>query len=87
MLAGRPTSRASLAYSDRKGLIFPDIVERKPAKMWVEKVCWSSNTTTRFLAVMFGVSVVDPSCTMTLWSTHGIAGITKSSVFAMLSCR
>lgn len=58
---------------------FSNSVQCKPSQsvveMWVEKLSWPSKSTSRFLAVLVGVSVVDPRCPVMLWSTDGFAGL------------
>ncbi len=41
----------------------------------------------RFLPVLTGISDVDPSCKVMLWSTGGFVGITKCSDFAQMNYR
>lgn len=60
---------------------------RAVVEMWSVKVKLSSRITQRFLDVLIGLSVVEPSYTVRLWLIEVQAGMTRSSVFAKLSLR
>ncbi len=51
------------------------------------KVSWSSKITPRFLTEADGVIVEEPSWMVKSCCRVGVAGKTRSSVFARLSCR
>ena len=55
--------------------------------MWSLKVSWSSKVTPRFQTEVDGVIVEEPSWMEKSYCRVGVAGKTRSSVFARLSCR
>ncbi len=69
-----------------------DVVQFKPAfravfAIWSLKDSWSSKITPRFLTELDGVNVDERKGTAKSCCTVGVAGKTRSSVFASLSCR
>ncbi len=82
----RAWTRSCAACSVRKGLIFlmlcsANLQDRAVFAMCSLKVSRSSKITPRFLTEADGVIVDEPNCRV------GVAGKTRSSVFARLSCR
>ncbi len=73
----------------KEGSDLSDVVQCKPAifAMWSLKVSWSSKITPRFLTELDGVVVEEPSWMVKSCCRVGVAGKTRSSVFARLSCR
>ncbi len=61
--------------------------DRAVFAMWSLKVSWSSKITPRFLAELDRVIVDEPNWMVTLCCRVIVAGKTRSSVFARLSCR
>ncbi len=61
--------------------------DRAVFAMWSLKVSWSSKITPRFLTEADGVIVEEPSWMVKSCCRVGVAGKTRSSVFARLSCR
>ncbi len=55
--------------------------------MWSLKVSWSSKSTPRFLTELDGVIVEEPSWIVKSCCRVGVAGKTRSSVFAEMSAR
>ncbi len=55
--------------------------------MWSLKVSWLSKIRPRFLTELDGVIVGEPSWMVKSCCRVGVAGKTRSSVFARLSCR
>ncbi len=88
----RAWTRSCAACSVRKGLIFlmlcnANLQDRAVFGMWSLKVSWSSKITPRFLTELDGVIVEEPSWMVKSCCRVGVAGKTRSSVFARLSCR
>ncbi len=82
----RAWTRSCAACSVRKGLIFlmlcsANLQDRVVFAMWSLKV------TPRFLTELDGVIVEEPSWIVKSCCRVGVAGKTRSSVFARLSCR
>ncbi len=78
--------------SVRKGLIFlmlwsANLQDRAVFAMCSLKVSWSSKITPRFLTEVDGVIVDEPNWILKSCCRVGVAGKTRSSVFARLSCR
>ncbi len=76
----------------RKDLIFlmlwsANLQDRAVFAMWSLKVSWSSKSTPRFLTEADGVIVDEPNWIVKSCCRVGVAGKTRSSVFARLSCR
>ncbi len=76
----------------KEGPDLSDIVQCKHARSSsfctvVFEVSWSSKITPRFLTEADGVIVEDPSWMVKSCCRVGVAGKTRSSVFARLSCR
>ncbi len=70
-----------------KGLIFlilykANLQDRAVVAMRSVKLNWSSITTPKFLAVLGGVMVDEPSCIEKLWWSDELAETTISSVLA-----
>ncbi len=88
----RAWTRSCAACCVSKGLIFlilcnAKLQDRAVFAMWSLKVSWSSKITPRFLTEFDGV-IVDESIWMVKSCCRvGVAGKTRSSVFARLSCR
>ncbi len=61
--------------------------DRAVFAMWSLKVSWSSKITPRFLTEADRVIVEEPSWMVKSCCRVGVAGKTRSSVFARLSCR
>ncbi len=61
--------------------------DRAVFAMWSLKVSWSLKITQRFLTELDGVIVEEPSWMGKSCCRVGVAGKTRSSVFARLSCR
>jgi len=83
----RAWTRGCATLTDRNSLIFlmlcsANLHDRAIVEIWVEMLSWLSKTNPRFLAVLVGVSIVDPSCTVMLRSTDRFVEITRSSIFA-----
>ncbi len=88
----RAWTRSCAACSVRKGLIFlmlcsANLQDRAVFAMCSLKVSWSSKITPRFLAEADGVIVDEPNWIVKSCCRVGVAGKTRSSVFARLSCR
>ncbi len=64
-----------------------NLQDRAVVAIWSVKLNWSSITTPRFLAVLEGVMVDEPSCIEKLWWSDELAENTSSSVLARLSWR
>ncbi len=75
----------------RKGLIFLMLCntnqDRAVFAMWSLKVSWSSKITPRFLTKLDGIIIEEHSWMVKSCCRVGVAGKTRSSVFARLSCR
>ncbi len=76
----------------RKGLIFlmlcsANLQDRAVFAMWSLKASWSSKITPIFLTKLDGVIVEEPSWMVKSCCRVGVAGKTRSPVFARLSCR
>ncbi len=87
-----PSYHGMLIFSVRKGLIFlmlcsANLQDRAVFAMCSLKVSWSSKITPRFLTEADGVIVDEPNWIMKSCCRVGVAGKTRSSVFARLSCR
>ncbi len=79
-------------HAVRKGLIFLMLCntnrqDRAVFAMWSLKVSWSSKITPRFLTKLDGIIVEEHSWMVKSCCRVGVAGKTRSSVFARLSCR
>ncbi len=88
----RAWTRSCAACSVRKGLIFlmlwsANLQDRAVFAMCSLKVSWSSKITPRFLTEADGVIVDEPNWIVKSCCRVGVAGKTRSSVFARLSCR
>ncbi len=88
----RAWTRSCAACSVRKGLIFlmlcsANLQDRAVFAMCSLKVSWSSKITPRFLTEVEGVIVDEPNWIVKSCCRVGVAGKTRSSVFARLSCR
>ncbi len=88
----RAWTRSCAACSVRKGLIFlmlcsANLQDRAVFAMCSLKVSWSSKITPRFLTEGDGVIVDEPDWIVKSCCRVGVAGKTRSSVFARLSCR
>ncbi len=88
----RAWTRSCAACSVRKGLIFlmlcsANLQDRAVFAMCSLKVSWSSKITPRFLTEADGVIVDEPNWIFKSCCRVGVAGKTRSSVFARLSCR
>ncbi len=88
----RAWTRSCAACSVRKGLIFlmlcsATLQDRAVFAMCSLKVSWLSKITRRFLTEVDGVIVDEPNWIMKSCCRVGVAGKTRSSVFARLSCR
>ncbi len=88
----RAWTRSCAACSVRKGLIFlmlwsANLQDRAVFAMCFLKVSWSSKITPRFLTEADGVIVDEPNWIVKSCCRVGVAGKTRSSVFARLSCR
>ncbi len=82
----RAWTRSCAVCCVRKGLIFLKHVQAVFA-MWSLKVSWSSKITPRFLTELDGVIVAESIWMVNSCCRVGVAGKTRSSVFARLSCR
>ncbi len=85
-------TRSCAACCVRKGLIFlmlcnANLQARAVFAMWSLKVSWSSKITSRFLTELDGVIVAECIWMVKSCCRVGVAGKTRSSVFARLSCR
>ncbi len=88
----RAWTRSCAACSVRKGLIFlmlcsTNLQDRAVFAMCSLKISWSSKITPRFLTEADGVIVDEPNWIVKSCCRVGVAGKTRSSVFARLSCR
>ncbi len=88
----RTWTRSCAACFVRKGLIFlmlwsANLQDRAVFAMCSLKVSWSSKITPRFLTEADGVIVDEPNWIVKSCCRVGVAGRTRSSVFARLSCR
>ncbi len=88
----RAWTRSSVACCARKGLIFLMLCNANRQDwavfaMWPLKVSWSSEISPRFLTELDGVIVEEPSWMVKSCCRVGVAGKTRSSIFARLSCR
>ncbi len=88
----RAWTRSCAACCVRKGLIFlmlcsANLQDRAVFAMCSLKVSWSSKITPRFLTEADGVIVDGPNWIVKSCCRVGVAGRTRSSVFARLSCR
>ncbi len=88
----RAWTRSCAACSVRKGLIFlmlcsANLQDRAVFAMCSLKVSWSSKITPRFLTEADGVIVDEPNWIVKSCCRVGVAGNTRSSGFARLSCR
>ncbi len=88
----RAWTRSCAACSVRKGLIFlmlcsANLQDRAVFAMCSLKVSWSSKITPRFLTEFDGEIVDEPNWIVKSCCRVGVAGKTRSSVFARLSCR
>ncbi len=84
--------RSCAACSVRKGLIFlmlcnANLQDRAVFVMWSLKVSWSSKITPRFLTELDGVIIDESNWMVKSCCRVGVAGKTRSLVFARLSCR
>ncbi len=81
-----------MLHAVRKGLIFlmlcnANLKDRAVFAIGSLKVSWSSKITPRFLTEIDGVIVKELSWMVKSCCRDGVAGKTRSSVFARLSCR
>ncbi len=88
----RAWTRSCAACSVRKGLIFlmlwsANLQDRAVFAMCSLKVSWSSKITPRFWPKLMGVIVDEPNWIVKSCCRVGVAGKTRSSDFARLSCR
>ncbi len=88
----RAWTRSCAACFVRKGLIFlmlcsANLQDRAVFAMCSVKVSWSSKITPRFLTEADRVIVDEPNWIVKSCCRAGVAGRTRSSVFARLSCR
>ncbi len=88
----RAWTRSCAACSVRKGLIFlmlcsANLQDRAVFVMCSLKVSWSSKITPRFLTEADGVIVDEHNWIVKSCCRVGVAGKTRSSAFARLSCR
>ncbi len=88
----RAWTRSCAACSVWKGLFFlmlcsANLQDRAVFAMCSLKVSWPSKITPRFLTEADGVIVDEPNWIVKSWCRVGVAGKTRSSVFARLSCR
>ncbi len=88
----RARTRICAACSVKKGMIFlmlcsENLRDRADFAMCSLKVSWSSKITPRFLTKVDWVIVDEPNWTVKLCCRVWVAGRTRSSVFARLSCR
>ncbi len=88
----RAWTRSCAACSVRKGLIFlmlcsANLQDRAVFAMCSLKVSWPPKITPRFLTEADGVIVDEPNWIVKSCCRVGVAGKTRSSVFARLSCR
>ncbi len=88
----RAWTRSCATCSDRKGLIFlmlykANLQDWAFVAIFSVKLNWSSITTPRFLVVLEGVMVEEPTCIEKLRWSDGLAETMNSSVLARLSWR
>ncbi len=88
----RAWTRSCAACCVRKGLIFlmlcsANLQDRAVFAMCSLKISWSSKITPRFVTEIDGVIVEEPSWMVKSCCSVEVAGKTRSSVFARLSCK